>query len=112
MEKKTYYVSVQAKTILEQQGDAAYELEIEATPEEVHRLHELFESESEADFANYVRMHHPEILEEELVSHAWVDQYLTEVYRLIYQCGTPETKAFVQSINVLDGLQHGYHSDF
>ncbi|MCI3923344.1 hypothetical protein MO973_24260 [Paenibacillus sp. TRM 82003] len=112
MEKKTYYVSVQSKLVLENQGDSAYELEIEATPEQVHQLHELFESENESDFANYIRMHSPEILEEELITHAFVDQYLTEAYRLIHQFGTPKTKAFVESINVLDGLQHGYRSDF
>jgi hypothetical protein len=111
MEKRKYYVSVQAKTIMENQGDAAYELEIEAAPQEVHQLQELFESENETDFANYVRMHNPEILADELVMHAFLDQYLTHVYRLIYQLGTPETRMFVQSMNVLQGVQNGYRSD-
>jgi hypothetical protein len=112
MDKRKYYVSVQAKTIMEHQGDAAYELEIEATPQEVHQLQELFESENETDFNNYIRMHSPEILKEELVSHARLDQYLTHVYRLLYELGTSETRSFVQSMNVLQGLQNGYRDDF
>ena len=112
MAKRKYYVSVQAKTVTEHAGDTAYELEIEATPQEVHQLHELFESESETDFYNYVRMHDPEILEEELISNAWIDQYLTAVYRKIHQFGTPETRKHIESMNVLQGMQHGYHSDF
>jgi hypothetical protein len=111
MEKKRYYVSVQAETLMEHQGDAAYEFEIDATPEDVQQLHELFESESEADFQNYLRIHNPKILEEELVSHAMFDQHLTEVYRLIHQLGTPETQAHIQSMNVLQGIQSGYRSD-
>jgi len=110
--KKTYYVSVQSETVMEHQGDASYEFEIEATPEEVHQLFELFESEDEADFANYVRSHHPEILKDELISNAPIDNYLTEVYRLLYKLGTPETRAHIQSMNVLQGLQNGYRSDF
>jgi len=113
MAKKKYYVSVQSKTIMEAQGEAAYELEIEATPEEVHQLHELFESVGETDFYNYLRMHSPEILEEELVSHAFVDRYLTAVYRLLYRLGTPETQKHIQSMNVLQGIQNGYtNNDF
>ena len=112
MGKRKYYVSVQAKTVTEHRGDAAYELEIEATPEEVHQLQELFESESEPDFHNYLLIHDPEILQEELVSNALIDQYLTAMYRLIYKLGTPETKRHIASMNVLQGIQHGYHSDF
>ncbi|TLS50622.1 hypothetical protein FE782_19875 [Paenibacillus antri] len=112
MEKQTYYVSVQAKTITEHRGDAAYELEIEATPAEVHRLYELFESETETDLNNWIRMHSPKIIEEELVSHAFVDQHLTEVYRLLYKLGTSKTKSHIQSMNVLQGLQNGYTDDF
>jgi len=112
MEKRKYYVSVQSRTVMEHQGDGAYELEIEATPDEVHQLQELFESTSETDFNNYLRIHDPEILQEELVSNAFVDRYLTQIYRLLYRYGTPETKAHIQSMNVLQGLQNGYRDDF
>jgi hypothetical protein len=112
MEKRKYYVSVQAQTILEHRGDAAYEFEIEATEAEVHQLQELFESTTEPDLNNWIRMHSPKILEEELVSHAFVDQHLTETYRFLYRLGTPETKSHIQSMNVLQGLQNGYRDDF
>lgn len=112
MEKKTYYVSVQAKTVMENQGDGAYELDIEATPEEVRQLRELFESTSEADFMNYVRVHNPELLEEEVISNELVDRHLTEIYRLLEKLGTPETKAHIRSMNVLEGMQHGYTKQF
>jgi hypothetical protein len=104
MERRRYYVSVQAKTVMVNQGDAAYELEIEATPIEVELLHELFESESEADFQNFMRAHNPTLIVDELVSHEHEDLYLAEAYRLIYQLGTPQTREHIRTMNVLHGI--------
>lgn len=103
-EKKRYYVSVQAMTVMEQQGEAAYELEIEATPDEVEVLLELFESKSDADFRNYIRMHNPQVIWDEIIHQEMHDVKLAEAYRLIHKLGTPETKRHVESMNVLQGI--------
>lgn len=105
-EKRKYYVSVQAKTIMANQGDGAYEFEIEATPREVQQLNELFRAETRADLENNSRaLLDPEIIAHELVSMKMVDQFLMMAYRLIHQLGTPETKQHIESMNVLNGIQ-------
>ncbi|MDG0790449.1 hypothetical protein OMP38_06010 [Cohnella ginsengisoli] len=59
MGKSKYYVSVQARTINTQRGDAAYEFEIEAGEEELVQLQELFDSMDEFDQAGFWRSHQP-----------------------------------------------------
>ncbi len=99
-EKHRVYVSVQAKTVMYHQGDAAYELEIEATPEEIKRLHELFESVSEEDFTNYLRAYNPVLIIEDLVNHEWYDLHLAEIYRTLYELGTAETRAHIEQMDI------------
>jgi hypothetical protein len=102
MEKKRYYVSVQAGTILEKQGDASYELEIEATPEELEKLTDIFEEMENFDLASSIQIatavtiayHHDE-------SNDGYDYYLKEVYSLIYQLGTEQTKQHIRTMNIL-----------
>jgi len=106
MEKRRYYVSVQAKTVMANQGDSAYEFEIDATPDEVRQLYELFEAESEADLEQYYRVHSPETIVDGQIGEDFADRHLTEIYRLIERLGTPETKAHIRSMNVLDGIQY------
>src|SRR5690606_40968230 len=57
--KSTYYVSVQAGTVNAGKGDAAFEFEIEATPEEIRELENLFAGAREADRRAYFRAHVP-----------------------------------------------------
>lgn len=105
-EKQSYYVSVQAKTILPNPNDGPYEFEIKATPREVRQLVELFQAETRADLENNSRaLLDPEIIANELVSMKMVDQFLMMAYRLIHRLGTPETKEHIESMNVLDGIQ-------
>jgi hypothetical protein len=106
-EKQRFYVSVQAKTVMYDQGDAAYELEIDATPEQIKRLHELFESASEADFTNYLRAHNPVLIIEDLVNHDWYDLHLQEIYRMLYELGTDETRAHIEKMGFPFGLGAG-----
>jgi len=111
MEKRRYYVSVQAKTVMESQGDSAYEFEIEATPEELRRLYELFAVTTEADLEQYYRVHTGETIVDGRIEEDFVDRHLTEVYRLLEKLGTPETKAHIRSMNVLDGIQYKSGAD-
>jgi hypothetical protein len=102
MDKKRYYVSVQAGTILENQGDASYELEIEATLDEVEKLEEIFEEMDNFDQASYVQVasalgiayHNDE-------SNDGYDYYLKEAYAMINDLGTEETKQHIRKMNIL-----------
>ncbi|UJF33861.1 hypothetical protein [Paenibacillus hexagrammi] len=102
MEKKKYYVSVQSGKIMENQGDAAYELEIVATEDEIDRLDELFEELENFDQATAVQTasaltiayHHDE-------TNDGYDYYLRQTYSLINELGTEETKRHIQKMNIL-----------
>ncbi|WP_199615214.1 hypothetical protein [Paenibacillus alkalitolerans] len=104
MEKKRYYVSVQARTIMQNKGDSAYELEIEATPEQVEYLHELFHAVEEEDNDTYIRLHNPATVYAEDDVLEPFDKYMKEVYQMLYDLGTQETKKHIKSMNILDSL--------
>lgn len=99
MEKKTYYVTVDigphTGEIREQlkQNDAVYDFEIEATPEEISQLEQLFTETQETDFSTFVQAHLPfETRERSKVS--WEeDEQIDKIYQMIYQLGTDNTKA-------------------
>lgn len=92
MGKKTYYVSVQAGTVLENEEDAAYEFEIVATEQEVENLMEQFGMLSDADNSTSLRAHMPGVPYHQDNEHDDYDRTLTEVYRTLYELGTEETK--------------------
>lgn len=102
MDKKRYYISVQAGTILEKQGDAAYELEIEATPEEVDKLSEVFEELDNFDQASFTQAATSVTIAYHLdESNDGYDFYLNEAYSMIYDLGTEETKQHIKSMKIL-----------
>jgi len=100
MSKKKYYVSVQSRTIMERQGDAAYELEIEATPEELRQLQSLFEEMEASDQDAYFRTHFPGIPYHHDSENDRYDDSLKRVYRTLYSLGTEETKSHIAAMNV------------
>lgn len=102
MERKRYYVSVQARRIMENQGDAAYELEIEATPEEIGYLQEIFDKMASVEHSAYWRAHIPGVPYHHDDENDATDAYLKDVYRLLFTLGTDETKEHIMSMNILD----------
>lgn len=92
MEKKTYYVSVQAGSVLENEGDASYEFEIVASEQEVEDLMERFGMLSDADNSSAFRAHLPGVPYHQDSEHDGYDYTLTQIYRRLYDLGTEETK--------------------
>ncbi|TCZ77060.1 hypothetical protein E0485_11365 [Paenibacillus albiflavus] len=101
MTKKTYYVSVQAGTVMSHQGDAAYELEIEATASEKARLEMLFGAKMSYDDSSSIRAVLPGIPYHVDDENDKYDAVLQEVYRLLYELGTTETKNHISSMHIL-----------
>lgn len=101
MDKNKYYVSVQAGTIMANQGDAAYEFEIEATPEEIVKLQELFEDQYYIENDNFLRTHAAGVPYNYDASNDAYDMGLHDIYSLIYELGTPETKKHIESMQIL-----------
>jgi len=100
-DKRTYYVSVQSETVMEQQGDAAYEFEIQATEREVGQLQEMFESLEDTDDIASVRAHIPYVQYHNDEVNDSYDEQLKAIYRKIHELGTPETKAHIESMGIL-----------
>lgn len=101
MEKRRYYISVQAKSILEEQGEAAYELEMDATPEEAEKLKVLFDELDDFDNATFFRTPIPGIPYHHDSENDGYDYSLKEVYNFIYHLGTEDTKAHILTMNIL-----------
>jgi hypothetical protein len=100
MDKKRYYVAVGPGEVMENQGDASYEFEIEATEEDIDRLQELFEEKDNADQSSYVHSHLPFVNTYEGPNKDH-DYYLREVYRLLHELGTAQTKEHIEQMKVL-----------
>ncbi|UVI28201.1 hypothetical protein [Paenibacillus spongiae] len=100
-ERKHYYVSVQAGSILEDPEAAAFELEIVANEEELNRLQELFEelsSEDEAEMAHFTS--HPfGSAPVERMNSAY-DGFIEGIYKQLYELGTPETKRHIKTMGL------------
>lgn len=102
MEKRTYYVAVGSGDILEEKGAASFEFEIEATPEEIRELETLFEEREREDLAAFVRAHIPIMLYHKDGPNDDYDEDLREIYRKIYELGTPETKRHMEQLGILN----------
>lgn len=98
---KTFYVSVQAGQILEDREAAAYELEINANEDEVSRLRELFEelsSMEEAEAFHFASTPYKSNSDDALSGAS--DDIIGKIYRLLYECGTADTKRHIESMGL------------
>ncbi|EFM09254.1 conserved hypothetical protein [Paenibacillus curdlanolyticus YK9] len=97
-ERKLYYVSVAAGQVLDDPEAAAYELVINANREEVNRLKTLFNDYSSMDEAqafHFVRNPYETTSDAEL--NGGTDEIIVQIYRLLRELGTEETKRFLTS---------------
>jgi len=101
--KSTYYVSVQAGTVNAGKGDAAFEFEIEATPEEIRELENLFAELADAEESALVRFVGWRSVSEREAGEA-TDAHLRDIYRLLYELGTEETKRHIESMNIMEDV--------
>src|SRR5690348_13743467 len=99
MEKRKFYVSVQAGTILENQGDSAYEFVIEATSENIDKLQQLFEKKMEDDQAMSFRSITPG-LPYHLDDNNDYDDTLKDIYSMISKLGTKETSDHIARMDL------------
>jgi len=102
MEKRRYYVSVQAKTIVPHQGDAPYELEIDATIDEKERLERIFHEIDNYDEATGIQTAFlPPITNWSQTNNDGYDYFLKQSYQMIYDLGSEETKAHIRQMKIL-----------
>ncbi len=101
MDKRTYYVSVQAESVMEQQSDSAYEFEILASEEDVASLQGMFEALDDLDRESALRSHIPYVQYHDDAENDRYDDQLKAIYRKIHELGTPETKKHIESMGIL-----------
>jgi hypothetical protein len=101
MGKKTYYVSVQAQTILENQGDSSYEFEIQADDQQIAGLIELFEENLMDEEDNQIRMPIPAVPYHHDVENDRFDHSLKAIYHAIHNMGNEETRKHIEKMGIL-----------
>lgn len=104
MDKSRYYVSVQSRSVLTEQGASSYEWEIEATPGEADQVRmelDLMQEKEEEAFPGYV-FPWPDTPEQS--TNALFQDSLDRVYMTIYRLGTPETKTQMQQLRLLSHI--------
>lgn len=87
-----YYVSIPGRSVLEEQGAAAYEWTIEASPEEAVNLRYMLERIGEKENSSFLAYTYPwPDTPEDEVNSGYQSQ-IDKVYREIYRLGTDETR--------------------
>lgn len=101
MEKKTYYISVGSREISQMKTASPFELEIEATEDEIRRLREIFDEMYSADWMGFFRAHVPYVQYHFDKENDMIDQDLIKVYQMLYDLGKQETKQHIESMGIL-----------
>lgn len=107
MEKNTYYISVGSRGISQIKSSSPFELEIEASEQEIRQLRELFDEMYSADWMGFFRAHVPYVQYHYDKENDMIDQGLYKAYSLLYELGKPETKHHIETMGILghDGDQ-------
>lgn len=93
-ERRTYYVSVGAGQVLEDQHAATYELVIQATADEVNKLKELFgeySSMDEAEAFHFTR--NPYETNDDRALSGGTNAVINQIYNLLHELGTERYEA-------------------
>ncbi|SFJ11273.1 hypothetical protein SAMN02799624_03303 [Paenibacillus sp. UNC496MF] len=103
-DRKPYYVSVQAGSVVEDPTVTGYELAIAANEEELNRLQELLEEYATMDeaqtAANWTNPFWGAATDSDKRMNAGTDGLLVDIYRLLYELGTDETKRHVATMGL------------
>ncbi|MUK90052.1 hydrolase [Ornithinibacillus sp. L9] len=101
MEKKKYYVSLQAGEISQIKYDNNDEFLIYATDEEIDELRSKINQMDDAAFGTFLRAHIPIKPYHEDPQNDDYDAGITEAFQMLYQLGDENTKSHIESIGIL-----------
>jgi hypothetical protein len=90
-DRKTFFVSVGAGQVLEDREAASFEFEIRASHEELNKLQE-----------SILRYGLKPVTEGEEELNGAYDSQIHDIYKLLHELGTDETKRHIESMNVLE----------
>lgn len=99
MEKKTYYIAVGSGEMPEpEEATGNFKFEIQATEEEVVKLQEMFEELTTNEEDTAMRATISNRSDKENNADGWS---LTEIYRMLHELGTPDTRKHIEAMNVI-----------
>jgi len=102
--RHVYYVDVQAQRLYTQPDIAAYHLVITANDEEVRQIEEQFRYINARDEHSLQRMVLFSVADEEHPvdrNNEALDSHMRELFRILHERGTEETRKFIESMNIL-----------
>ncbi|MFB9279154.1 hypothetical protein [Cohnella cellulosilytica] len=99
-ERRTYYISVGPGQILEDSEAAAFEFAIHATEAEIDKLEELFQEAQDADTDEIFNYSGSPLVSDSPENETY-DALFKDIYRMLHELGTDETKRHIESMNIL-----------
>ncbi|WP_347549191.1 hypothetical protein ABFG93_16985 [Pseudalkalibacillus hwajinpoensis] len=108
MVRETYYVTPKGELHETNIDSQLNSFEIKANREEliqVERVIEKLRSQKYVQQNDFFSVNHYK--EKEVDSHRnWTDEAIYDLYRIVHQLGTPETKQKIEEMGVLSALNH------
>lgn len=110
VEKNRYYVTLQAGTTnaeireADPNNPSTYDFEVEASRSQMHELRKMLQEAHIVDVDSYFHGH---ILFTDLAEddNKTYDSILRDIYRMIYQTGTADTKAKMEQMGIVSVLK-------
>ncbi|MFD2612253.1 hypothetical protein [Paenibacillus gansuensis] len=101
MQKETYYISVAEGILRKETYGENYEFEIQATEQEAEALMEQLDMLQTDDEKSHFKAMVPYKSNETDSVNQEFKQDMKDVYRTIYELGTPETKQHIERMNIV-----------
>ncbi|PTM57917.1 hypothetical protein [Desmospora activa] len=105
--RNRYYVSIHSGEtmgeVLQQPDDSSFQFEIEATQEELQQLNNLIGNNSVEDMETFWDSHIPFLAYNQNRENDGYDRTLQQVYQLVYQLGTPQTRKQLEAMGIWPG---------
>ncbi|RDW18741.1 hydrolase [Oceanobacillus arenosus] len=101
MEKKTYYVNIGTGEISEVRNENNHAFSIQATTSEISQLRRKMDNMHDSSIDSFIRAQIPFIEYHHDQANDQYDANLLEAYQLIHQLGNSQTKAHIESMDVL-----------
>ncbi|MFC4306114.1 hypothetical protein [Cohnella boryungensis] len=98
--RKTYYVSLGPGQILTDREAAPFQFAIQATEAEIDRLEELFQETQDADEDEIFNFSGSPTISDTPENETY-DTLFKDIYRMLHDLGTPETRSHIEKMNIL-----------
>jgi hypothetical protein len=107
--KQIYYISLHSSIgtieIRDHKGETTYDFVIKANEDEITQMEKLVSQARSGDLASYIDSHIVPFSNHVDQDNQLYDRALNQLYHMIYQLGTEETKRQMEEMKILDALK-------